>query len=102
MQKTIEKSFNSTPPKTGMPYYWKVILVFMLGWVFMYADRTILNPVMPILAREFGINNAQLGLINSVFFLAYAILQKGKVIQFDWRPVAGGNKKLADILSKLK
>ncbi|CAH0119083.1 Hexuronate transporter [Paenibacillus sp. CECT 9249] len=75
MQKTIEKSFKSTTPKTGMPYYWKVILVFTLGWVFMYADRTILNPVMPILAREFGINNAQLGLINSVFFLAYAILQ---------------------------
>ncbi|CAH0119084.1 Protein FdrA [Paenibacillus sp. CECT 9249] len=27
---------------------------------------------------------------------------EGKVVQFDWRPVAGGNKKLADILSKLK
>ncbi|RJG23136.1 MFS transporter [Paenibacillus thiaminolyticus] len=74
MEETLEKPFKSTP-KTGMPYYWKVILVFTLGWVFMYADRTILNPVMPILAQEFGINNAQLGLINSVFFLAYAILQ---------------------------
>ncbi|WCF06529.1 acyl-CoA synthetase FdrA [Paenibacillus thiaminolyticus] len=27
---------------------------------------------------------------------------EGKVVQFDWRPVAGGNKKLANILSKLK
>ncbi|CAH8715185.1 MFS transporter [Paenibacillus thiaminolyticus] len=74
MEETLEKPFKSAP-KAGMPYYWKVILVFTLGWVFMYADRTILNPVMPILAQEFGINNAQLGLINSVFFLAYAILQ---------------------------
>ncbi|CAH8771794.1 MFS transporter [Paenibacillus dendritiformis] len=74
MEETLEKPFKSTP-KAGMPYYWKVILVFTLGWVFMYADRTILNPIMPILAKEFGINNAQLGLINSVFFLAYAVLQ---------------------------
>ena len=74
MEETLEKPFKSSP-KARMPYYWKVILVFTLGWVFMYADRTILNPVMPILAQEFGINNAQLGLINSVFFLAYAILQ---------------------------
>ncbi|MDG0874957.1 MFS transporter [Paenibacillus thiaminolyticus] len=74
MEETLEKPFKSAP-KAGMPYYWKVILVFTLGWVFMYADRTILNPVMPVLAQEFGINNAQLGLINSVFFLAYAILQ---------------------------
>ncbi|MGG4395238.1 MFS transporter [Paenibacillus thiaminolyticus] len=74
MEETLDKPFKSAP-KAGMPYYWKVILVFTLGWVFMYADRTILNPVMPILAQEFGINNAQLGLINSVFFLAYAILQ---------------------------
>ncbi|OGX79571.1 MFS transporter [Exiguobacterium sp. SH31] len=61
--------------KERIPYWWKVIAVFFLGWMFMYADRTILNPVMPNLAQEFGLNNAQLGLVNSVFFLTYAIAQ---------------------------
>ncbi|MGA9468456.1 MAG: MFS transporter, partial [Exiguobacterium marinum] len=63
------------PKRERIPYWWKVVAVFFLGWMFMYADRTILNPVMPNLAQEFGLNNAQLGLINSVFFLTYAIAQ---------------------------
>lgn len=28
--------------------------------------------------------------------------QKVKVIHLDWRPVAGGNKKMASLLSRLK
>lgn len=61
--------------KLTVPYWWKIIMVLTLGWVLMYADRTILNPVMPNIAKEFGLSNAQLGLINSVFFIAYAIAQ---------------------------
>ncbi|MFS0783159.1 MFS transporter [Bacillus sp. 1P06AnD] len=56
-------------------YYWVVITLFTLGWVLMYADRTILNPIMGHIADEFNLNKSQLGLINSVFFLAYAIFQ---------------------------
>ncbi|CEG27013.1 MFS transporter [Bacillus sp. B-jedd] len=61
--------------KKFIPFWWKIVAVFTLGWVLMYADRTILNPVMPHLAEEFGLTNAQLGLVNSVFFIAYAIAQ---------------------------
>jgi len=61
--------------KLTVPYWWKIVVVLTLGWVLMYADRTILNPVMPHIAKEFGLTNAQLGLINSVFFIAYAIAQ---------------------------
>ncbi|WP_338352333.1 hypothetical protein [Fructobacillus tropaeoli] len=46
----------------------KIILINFLGWVFIYADRTILNPVMPEIQRSFGLNHAELGLISSVFF----------------------------------
>ena len=56
-------------------YWWRVVALCFVGWVLIYADRTILNPVMPQIAAEFHINNAQLGLINSVFFLTYALSQ---------------------------
>lgn len=58
-----------------IPFWWIIVAAFTAGWVLMYADRTILNPVMPHLAEEFGLTNAQLGLVNSVFFIAYAIAQ---------------------------
>ncbi|MEJ8547558.1 MFS transporter [Brevibacillus borstelensis] len=65
----------ATKPSTGIPYWIKVVAVFFLGWLFMYADRTILNPVMGNLQAEFGLSKADLGLINSVFFFAYAAMQ---------------------------
>ena len=56
-------------------YWWKTVALFFVGWVLMYADRTILNPIMPQIAKEFNLSNTQLGLVSSVFFLTYAITQ---------------------------
>ncbi|MCH4170307.1 MAG: MFS transporter [Lactobacillus sp.] len=56
-------------------YWWQVVAICFLGWVLIYADRTILNPVMPQIASAFHINNTQLGLMNSIFFLTYALAQ---------------------------
>lgn len=56
-------------------YWWKVVALFTVGWALMYADRTILNPLMPKIAEQFNLNNSQLGLVNSVFFLTYAVTQ---------------------------
>ena len=56
-------------------YWWKVVALCFVGWILMYADRTILNPVMGKIGEQFGLNNTQLGLVNSIFFLAYAITQ---------------------------
>ncbi|MFU0764648.1 MAG: hypothetical protein ACFWTU_07560 [Leuconostoc mesenteroides] len=52
-----------------------IILLNFFGWIFIYADRTILNPVMPAIQSEFGLNHSQLGLISSLFFLTYTIVQ---------------------------
>ncbi|MBO1512925.1 MFS transporter [Metabacillus bambusae] len=52
-----------------------VIFLFFLGWVFMYADRNILSPVMGSIGEEWGLDNAQLGLMSTVFFAAYAFMQ---------------------------
>ena len=56
--------------------YWKTLLVaFFLGWVFMYADRTVLSPVLASIGAEWRLNRGQLGLISSLFFFTYAALQ---------------------------
>lgn len=56
-------------------YWWKVVILFTIGWALMYADRTILNPVQNIIGEQFDLSNSQIGLINSIFFLTYAITQ---------------------------
>lgn len=58
-----------------MRYWHLAVGLFFLGWIFMYADRTILSPVLGDIESEFGLSGAQLGLINSVFFLTYALMQ---------------------------
>ena len=63
------------PVEVSEKYWWKVVILFTIGWAIMYADRTILNPVQGIIGQQFGINNAQIGLFSSIFFLAYAITQ---------------------------
>ncbi|MFD1556480.1 MFS transporter [Paraburkholderia silviterrae] len=55
--------------------WWVVALMFFFGWMFIYADRTILNPVMSSIGQTFGLDKAGLGLLSSVFFLTYAIVQ---------------------------
>lgn len=52
-----------------------VVLLSSLGWVFMYADRTVLSPVLPLIGGEWSLDQSQLGLIASLFFLAYTALQ---------------------------
>jgi len=51
------------------------IFLFALGWVFMYADRNILAPVMGTIGEEWGLSITDLGLMNTVFFLSYAMMQ---------------------------
>ncbi|WP_409270714.1 MFS transporter [Neobacillus sp. SCS-31] len=56
----------------GIPYWVKIVTVFFLGWIALYATRAILNPIMDDLQVEFGLTAAQLGLISSIFFIGYA------------------------------
>lgn len=70
---SVKERYQAVP--VGERYWWKVVALCFFGWILMYADRTILNPVMGKIGAEFGLNNAELGLVNSVFFLAYAVTQ---------------------------
>lgn len=49
-------------------YWMKLVAVFTLGWLVIYAARTILNPLMGHIKTEFTLNIAQLALIMSLFF----------------------------------
>ncbi|MFC5648547.1 MFS transporter [Paenibacillus solisilvae] len=59
--------------KTNKPIV--IILLFALGWAFMYADRNILSPVMGVIGKEWGLDKVQLGLMSTAFFIAYAAMQ---------------------------
>ncbi|SCZ79607.1 MFS transporter [Acidaminobacter hydrogenoformans] len=69
----LSKRFEAIP--VSERYWWKIVAFSFFGWILMYADRTILNPVMGNIAEQFNLSNAQLGLVNSVFFLSYAATQ---------------------------
>lgn len=71
------------------PPWIKVVFAFFLGWVFIYADRAILNPVLLNIQLDFSLTNAQTGLISSIFFFTYAAVQVpagmlGDKISYKW------------------
>ena len=70
---TLTERYKAMP--VSEKYWWKVVALCFFGWILMYADRTILNPVMGQIGKEYGLSNTQLGLVNSLFFLTYAVTQ---------------------------
>jgi MFS family permease len=57
------------------PYWWKAVFAFALGWMFINANKYFLNPILDNIGLEYNLNNSQLGLVNSIFFLTYTIAQ---------------------------
>ena len=51
------------------------LLVFFLGWLFLYADRTALYPLLTVIGKEFSLSGVQIGSITSSFFVTYALMQ---------------------------
>ncbi len=71
----MENSKQQQAVRVGNSYWFKVVAIFFIGWILMYATRTIFNPIMGVVGEQFGLSNTQLGLANSIFFLTYAIAQ---------------------------
>ncbi|MFJ5921062.1 MFS transporter [Kitasatospora sp. NPDC092948] len=51
-----------------------VVLLFA-AWLIDYADRLVINFVLPSVGKEFHLSHGQQGLVVSAFFLAYALAQ---------------------------
>jgi sugar phosphate permease len=58
-----------------IPYWAKIVALFFVSWLFIYGNRAILTPVIGEVKADFGMTNAQIGLMNSLFFLAYTVVQ---------------------------
>lgn len=71
----MENSKQQQAVRVGNSYWIKVVAIFFIGWILMYATRTIFNPIMGVVGEQFDLSNTQLGLANSIFFLTYAIAQ---------------------------
>lgn len=69
----IKSRYKAMP--VSEKYWWKVVALCFTGWILMYADRTIFNPIMSVIGGEFGLSKAELGFANSIFFLTYAFAQ---------------------------
>lgn len=72
MEKTATQNGAPAASQKGIPYWIKIVTVFFLGWIAIYATRAILNPLMGNIEQEFKLSAAQLGLISSIFFIGYA------------------------------
>ncbi|MDJ0384833.1 MFS transporter [Streptomyces sp. G-G2] len=51
------------------------IILLFAAWLVDYADRLVINLVLPSLGEEFDLNRGQQGLVVSAFFLSYALCQ---------------------------
>ncbi|ASJ13196.1 MFS transporter [Thermococcus thioreducens] len=53
----------------------RLLLLVSLGWIFNYAHRMAIPPLIPMIKAELGINNAEAGLLMTALLLPYAIIQ---------------------------
>ncbi len=56
-------------------YMRRLIVLFTLGWALLYADRTILYPLLGVIEAELALTGAQTGLITSTYFALYVAMQ---------------------------
>lgn len=52
-----------------------LLLLISLGWIFNYAHRMAISPLLPLIKSEFGIGNAEAGLLMTALLLPYALVQ---------------------------
>lgn len=68
-------------------YKWLVLVLFWFTNFLNQADRHVIFSVFPLVTGELALNDAQLGLLGSIFFWVYGVLV----------PVAGA---LGDVFSR--
>ncbi|WP_175058906.1 MFS transporter [Thermococcus sp. 2319x1] len=53
----------------------KLLLLLSLGWIFNYAHRMSISPLIPLIKEELAITNAQAGLLMTSLLFPYALIQ---------------------------
>lgn len=57
-----------------MAYRWELLVWLWLAFFFNQADRQIFNVVLPVLGRDLGLSDVELGLVGSVFIATTAVM----------------------------
>lgn len=75
--------------KTVVPYKWELIVMFWFAYFLNQGDRQIYNVVLPLIGDDLRLSDVQLGLVATVFTIAYGCIV----------PIAGF---LGDVMSRKK
>ena len=51
------------------------ITILFVAWIVDYVDRLVISTALPSIAKEFGLDHSQQGLLLTVFFISYALFQ---------------------------
>ena len=54
-------------------YSYTVLLITWMGWISIYMARSVLPPVLPILAEELGFTYTQSGLLETAYLIGYIV-----------------------------
>lgn len=64
---------NTAQSQHDVGYERKLVLLFALGWGFLFLDRLCISYLMPTLMPALELNNAQVGYIGSITTVCFAI-----------------------------
>ena len=70
---TARHAASQWEDQAGRRYVFRLVSLFCAGWGVIYADRTILYPLLTVIAREFGLTGFQTGLISGTYFTLYVV-----------------------------
>ncbi|GAB2965491.1 MFS transporter [Amycolatopsis acidiphila] len=51
------------------------VTILFVAWIVDYVDRLVISTALPSIGKEFGLDHSQQGLLLTVFFISYALLQ---------------------------
>lgn len=56
-------------------YIWIIVILFSVGWMMVFLNRTALYPLLPILQEEFSLSATEVGVLPSAYYFFYVLLQ---------------------------
>jgi MFS family permease len=62
---------SSAEDGTERTYVQRLVALLCAGWAVVYVDRTILYPLLSVIARDLGLSGFQTGLISGAYFTLY-------------------------------
>jgi MFS family permease len=68
---TASRAASGAESRAERTYVQRLVALFCAGWAVIYVDRTILYPLLTVIASEFGLTGFQTGLISGTYFTLY-------------------------------